>query len=188
MSKKQAEAKTKRVIKTWAKKENESPKWLALKTKPRAEKKLNERLMEVGIETYLPLTKELKQWSDRRKWVKEPMFRGYIFVRVVSTEYMRVLEQEGAVHFIKFNQEYATIDEEQIDFIRKIINNELRYEVTEDEFEPGDMIEVINGPLKGFKGEWVMNKSKYNVAVHIHQLQRTITVEIPVAFIKKISE
>ena len=33
-----------------------------------------------GIESYLPLKKVLKQWSDRKKWVEEPLFRSYIFI------------------------------------------------------------------------------------------------------------
>lgn len=164
---------------------NEKPQWYALKTRSRVEKKLNERLNALGIETYLPLTREIKQWSDRRKEVEEPMFKGYLFVRTVSRFFMPALEQDGAVHFVKFNNQHAVIREDQIEFIRKVAENKLRFEVTEKTFEPGDKVEVINGPLKGFSGEWIKYKGKYNIAVHIKQLERIITVELPIAFVKK---
>ncbi len=163
----------------------QKPAWYALKTKPRAEKKVNERLQEINITTYLPLTKELRQWSDRKKWVEEPLFRGYILVWTTPNEFIKSLEQDGAVSFVRFGGKPAVISEEQVDMISKILNNELRYEVTNETFAEGDKVEVISGPLKGTKGEWVKYKTKYNVAVHIHQLQRTITVEVPAAFIKK---
>jgi len=166
----------------------EQPSWYALKTGPRKEKKLNEKLVELGFETYLPLSKELRQWSDRKKWVEEPMFRGYLFVNTVSSRFIDALTQEGAVHFVRFNGNYSVIPDEQIDFIRKVVNNQLRYEVTEETFEKGDPIEIIQGPLKGFKGVWVKQKTKYNVAVHIEQLASVLSVEIPAAFIKKLPQ
>ncbi len=165
---------------------NEVPKWYALKTGPRKEKKLNERLQASGLNTYLPLKKELRQWSDRKKWVEEPMFNGYIFVKTVSSDFVKALEHDGAIHFVRFSGRYSSIPDEQIDFIRKVAENELRYEITEQTFEKGDTIEIIQGPLKGLKGIWLKHKSKYNVSVQIDQLASVLSVEIPVAFLKKV--
>jgi transcriptional antiterminator NusG len=175
------------VNKTLSKKKvKEIPKWYALKTASRTKKKLNERLEEAGITSYLPLFKEMKQWSDRKKMVEEPMFRGYIFVFTVSADFVKILELEGAVHFVKFGGKHATLDDEQIEFVRKVETNKLRFEVTQENFEEGDFVEVTQGALKGFKGEWIMKKSKYNIAVHIKQLERIITVELPLSYVKKI--
>ncbi len=168
--------------------QHEQPAWYALKTGPRKEKKLNEELQKSGIETYMPLSRELRQWSDRKKWVEEPMFRGYIFVRTVTNDFIKALNHDGAVHFVKFNGRHSVIPEEQIEFIRKIVSNKIRYEVSEEKFEEGDPVEVVQGALKGLKGVWVHKKSKYNVAIHIEQLSRTLTVEIPSAFIKKLPQ
>jgi hypothetical protein len=41
--------------------------WFALYTKPRFEKKVTERLQQLGIEVYCPMITQLKQWSDRKK-------------------------------------------------------------------------------------------------------------------------
>jgi transcription antitermination factor NusG len=167
---------------------HEEPKWYALKTKPRAEKKLNERLNEVEIETYLPIIKEWKQWSDRKKQVEEPMFKGYIFVRTTSANFIKALQLDGAVHFVKFGGIPATIDDEQIELIRKIVTNKLRFEVTDLNLEPGDKVEVTKGALKGYKGEMLRDKSKTNIVIHIVQLERTLTVEVPKSFIRKLEE
>ncbi|MCH8567067.1 MAG: UpxY family transcription antiterminator [Balneolales bacterium] len=166
---------------------NEKPAWYALKTKPRAEKKLHERLTDAQIEHYLPLVKVLKEWSDRKKWIEEPMFRGYLFVFTKSSEFAKVLSVDGAVHFVRFNQGFAVIREDQIEFIRKVEENKLRYEVTEHNFEEGDEVEIIQGPLKGMRAIWKRDKSKYNVVVEIEQLSRYISIEIPAVFLSKIS-
>ena len=56
--------------------------WYVLYTKSRNEKLVAERLKEIGIETYCPVLKKVKQWSDRKKVVEEPLFKSYVFVRL----------------------------------------------------------------------------------------------------------
>ena len=64
-----------------------NPNWYAVYTKPRSEKKLADRLNEHGIEAYLPLRKTLKQWSDRKKMVEEPLITSYVFVNITNENY-----------------------------------------------------------------------------------------------------
>jgi transcriptional antiterminator RfaH len=66
-------------------------KWYPVYTHPRAEKKACQALINKGIETYLPLHKQLKQWSDRKKWVEEPLIKSYLFVRITTLEQTKVL-------------------------------------------------------------------------------------------------
>lgn len=167
---------------------NEVPRWYALRSMSRQERTLHDDLTEMGFQSYLPLTKELRQWSDRKKWVEFPMFRGYLFICTKSQYFARILEHPAAVHVVRFAGKYAAIPEDQIEFIRKVAENELRYEITEQKFEKGDAVEVVQGPLKGCTGVWVKQKSKYNVSVHIEQLSTVISVEIPAAFIKKLPQ
>ena len=47
--------------------------WYAVYTNSRAEKRVSDRLAEMGIETFLPLQKTLRQWSDRKKLVEKPL-------------------------------------------------------------------------------------------------------------------
>ena len=56
-------------------------KWIAVYTKPRHEKTVENELLKKGFEVYLPILKERRKWSDRKKWVEFPLFRSYIFVR-----------------------------------------------------------------------------------------------------------
>lgn len=167
---------------------NEPPRWYALRSMSRQEKKLHDDLTEMGFKTYLPMTKELRQWSDRKKWVAFPMFRGYLFLHSSSRHFPRALEHPAAVHVVRLAGKYAAIPDDQIEFIRKVADNQLRYEVTEAKFEKGDPVEVVQGPLKGFTGVWMKQKTKYNVSVHVEQLSTVISVEIPAAFIKKIPQ
>ena len=93
-------------------------KWYAIYTKPRWEKKVAERLDEKGIEHFLPLIKTLKIWSDRKKWIQEPLFRSYIFVHVNPSEYLPALQTPGALRYITIESRPVAIPPIQIDAIR----------------------------------------------------------------------
>ncbi|MCH8488292.1 MAG: UpxY family transcription antiterminator [Candidatus Cyclonatronum sp.] len=164
---------------------NEKPKWYALKTKPRAEKKTDARLRQAGYNSYCPLKKELRVWSDRKKWIESPMFNGYILVNTVTSDFSRILADEGAVHFVKFSGRVSAVPDEQVEFIRKIVENKMRYEVTEIKFEKGDKVEITDGPFKGHEAVWMKQKTKFNVSIEIKQLSTVLSVEIPAAFLRK---
>jgi len=83
--------------------------WYAVYTRSRTEKQTQELLLRSGIEVYLPLVKNLKQWSDRKKWVEEPLFRSYLFVHISPAEYYDVLNIPGAVRYITFEGKAVAI-------------------------------------------------------------------------------
>ena len=68
--------------------------WFALYTKPRNEFKSEQQLIAAGITNYLPTVTLLKQWSDRKKKVTEPLLRGYIFIYANEEERLVSLEQD----------------------------------------------------------------------------------------------
>ncbi|MEY4660481.1 MAG: hypothetical protein RLZZ42_433, partial [Bacteroidota bacterium] len=57
-------------------------KWFAVYTRSRCEKKVAQMLTKRGIVNYCPLNKKLRQWSDRKKYIFEPLFPSYVFVYI----------------------------------------------------------------------------------------------------------
>ena len=51
--------------------------WIVVRSKPRSEKVVYKELVSKNIEAYLPLLKERRKWSDRKKWVEFPLFSSY---------------------------------------------------------------------------------------------------------------
>lgn len=130
--------------------------WYAIYTKPNREKKVIDNLKEDGIECYLPLLKTLRQWSDRKKWVEEPLFRGYAFVRVSNIEFFKVLDVPGVVCYIKFGGIPQTIPDYQIENIKTFVKQEQKEVVlTREKVAKGVQAKVLHGPLKGVTGEIV---------------------------------
>lgn len=158
---------------------NTGEHWYAGYTRPRSEKAVAAQLAKLGIEHYLPLVKTLRQWSDRKKKVEVPLFSSYIFVKTDYMGYYKALNVPGMVKFIHFEGKAATLSDKAIEDIHRIVQSGYAVEETEQSFEPGEAIRVIQGPLKGMTGEMVKFKGKSVVLIHLDDIKQSLTVEIP---------
>ncbi|MEJ0081034.1 MAG: UpxY family transcription antiterminator [Puia sp.] len=96
--------------------------WYAIYTKPRWEKKVHALLTEKKIESYCPLNKVRKKWSDRMKTVEEPLFKSYVFTRVNEEEQTKVRLTSGVMNFVYWQGKPAIIPAREIETIRKFLN------------------------------------------------------------------
>ncbi len=161
-------------------------RWYALYTKSRAEKKAERELKLKELEAYLPLEKRLKQWSDRKKWVYEPLIRSYIFLRANQKELYQAYYTPGIVTIVNFEGKPAPIPDKQIQAIKELLKSGEHYEVTSDEFDVGEMVEIQAGNLKGFQGELVKQLNRYKVLLRIDVIQQNILININPSYLKKL--
>jgi transcriptional antiterminator RfaH len=161
-------------------------KWYALYTRPRAEKLVFSRLVEAGIETFLPLQKTYRVWSDRRKLVEKPLLSSYIFVKTKSRHFPEVYKTNGVVKFVSFEGQPVSIPQKQIDNLRLLINSNAEIEVSSEKFVQGDNVEVVSGSLVGLTGELIKIGSRNRVIVRIDRLDQNLILKIPMAFLRKV--
>ena len=155
-------------------------KWYAIYTNPRAEKKTAEKLIEKGIEVYLPLQTTIKQWSDRKKKVEEPLFKSYLFAFVnVEAERISVLETQGVVKFVRIGGETPAIRKVIIDAIKLSLANFSNIEITNQDLQINQSVEVIAGPLRGYTGKIMEQHGNQYFAVHIEELGAHMLLKIP---------
>ena len=129
-----------------------SKKWFAVYTRPRWEKKVHKLLEEKGIDSYCPLNKVHRKWSDRIKVVDEPLFKSYVFVKVSEDEKTQVRMTEGVVNFIYWLGKPAIIKEKEIETIKKFLNDHHDVEVRAMEVKAGKKVMVQSGILMGKEG------------------------------------
>lgn len=154
--------------------------WYVLYTKSRAEKQVAERLQKLGLQTYLPTHRVLRQWSDRKKWVTVPLFNSYLFVYLNDDkEYMTTLQDRGAAWFVNFAGKPAIIREEDIAQLKQIVERDLPIESSDQVFEPGTKTYVQSGPMTGLEVEVVSLHNKEKVIVRINSLEQAIMINLP---------
>ena len=167
---------------------NENKIWYALYVKSRTEKKVAEELKAENIEFYLPLEKKLRQWSDRKKWVEEPLFRSYIFVNITPKEYFRVLYLPGAVKYVSFEGNAVPVPQQQIEAIKIYLEESDPFLLENEKWAVGQPVEVIAGKLTGLKGVLITAKNKKRVKVQIDVVGSSIILQIPKSKLRQIPE
>ncbi len=160
-------------------------RWYALYTKSRAEKKVAVLIEETGAEVYLPLQKTLKQWSDRRKIVHEPLFRSYVFIRIGDHDFEKVLKIPGAVCFVTFAKEKVPVPDYQIEAVRTFLGEQALPEPLEY-FQTGNQVEVAYGSLKGLRGRLISDKNQRKLIVQIDAVNQNITLKLSSHLLRKV--
>ncbi len=153
-------------------------------TASRSEKKVADRLTERGWEVYLPMVEELRQWSDRKKKVKRALFNGYVFVKTRRNQLWECLQVPGAVKFVHFSGHHATVRDEVLDTIKRIVDTGVDVETDGSEIEPGEKVKVIGGPLQNMSGECIERGNKDYFLIRIPGIYQNMLVNIPRKFLE----
>lgn len=159
--------------------------WYPVYTHPRAEKKAFQILLNKGFETYLPLHKQLKQWSDRKKWIEEPFIKSYLFVHIKESEQTEVLTTKGISRFIYFSGKITSMPERQIKSLKLLMASPYELEITEEDLHPGEIIIIKAGPLKGLTGEIVKYRSQKQLVIRLSNLGHSIIVHMTASLIER---
>jgi transcription antitermination factor NusG len=132
---------------------NENKKWFAVYTRPRWEKKVAEILTRRKIENYCPLNKVLRQWSDRKKVIQEPLFTSYVFVRVLEPDVASLKRFNGVINPVYWLGKPAVIRDSEIDTVRKFLSEYSNIKLEKTPVNVNDKIRVLSGPLMDLEGK-----------------------------------
>lgn len=161
-------------------------KWYAIYTKPRWEKKVARLLDRKNINVYCPLNRVLRQWSDRKKTVYEPLFKSYVFVRVGKDEMIKVKETQGVISFVHWLNKPAEIRNEEIEIIKEFLNEYMNVRIEEMDISLNDIVRIVNGPFTEYEGN-ILEINKYHVKVYLQSLRYLMVVEVQKSDIELVS-
>lgn len=152
--------------------------WYVLRVRSRHEKAAAERLSK-EYETYLPLIEQRRKWSDRMKTIQTPLFSGYLFIRTDIRMKYFILGDPAVSYFVCFGNKDAVIREEQINYIRRMLEEPATLKVEEGfHFEKGDNVTVLRGAFAGLQGQVQRVKNKTRLYILIEPLGKRLSVEI----------
>jgi transcriptional antiterminator RfaH len=159
-------------------------KWYPVYTRSRAEKKASDELNRKGIATYLPLKKTVKQWSDRKKIIEEPLIKSYLFVYISAKEYAEVLMTNGITRFIYFSSQIASIPEQQIHDLKLLLATDADLELINYDIKPGERVLIKAGPFKGVIAELVSVQNKQRIILRLQEMGYSININTSIAFVE----
>ncbi|HOV98439.1 MAG TPA: UpxY family transcription antiterminator [Bacteroidota bacterium] len=152
--------------------------WYVIYTKSRHEKKVYEQLQMDGIESFLAIQKQLRKWSDRKKWVEVPLFSSYVFVSPTSRQIEQVLQVPGVVRYIMFNGRKAIVKPEEIEFLQKVNQESISVEIVPESFEAQKLVKITGGPFSGFTARLLWCNDHGKAAVRIEEIGYSVIFQV----------
>lgn len=155
------------------------PHWYVAYTLLRHEKAVADRLKDQGVETYLPLYSSIRDWNHRRVEVELPLFPGYVFVKMIITDRVRVLAHPGVIRLVGFNGSAVALPDGEVE--------KLRSSLAFWKAEPypflvaGKQVKIKSGPFAGLVGRIIRRKGKMRLIVSLDFIQRAILLEMDAA-------
>ena len=158
-------------------KTEENRQWYAVYTKSRCEKKMDAALRRMNYESFLPLVKEKRKWSDRVKTVEVPLLPGYIFVHLSLRQIPEIYHFSWMVNFVQHEGKPAIIRDDEITVLAQIISNNYAVKPT-CKTEEGDYVVIQKGPFKGSRGRVEKVVNGYKVLLALESINQQLCVEL----------
>lgn len=154
-------------------------RWYAVWTRSRQEKVASAMLSTLGVQHYLPLKSELRQWSDRKQMVEMPIFSGYLFVRInlLRDSRLQVLKSPGVVAFVGNQTGPLPIPDHEIEHIQTVLAARVAYSLCPS-LNKGDRVRVVQGALAGVEGILVSGNSPSRLLVSIEMIRQSLSVNV----------
>lgn len=157
----------------------QTPQWVAIYTRSRAEKRVAQLLAGQDFECYLPQVERCHRWSDRYKMVVEPLFRSYVFVKIKNTDVIPIRSTPGVCFIVSFGGEIVTVPQAQIDAIERLVASKQELFVHETaSLTKGKKVDIVEGHFAGMSGILLSGCKDGNFAVRIDAIGATIVTTV----------
>ena len=166
---------------------NDERKWYVLYTKPKHEFKAKEQIEEQGTKVYLPTYMETKKWSDRKKTMKAPVFRGYVFIYATHKERVMTLDLPTIFKCIFFDGKPAVIPDDLMENLMAFLDKIDERLIVSNRIEIGRRVKINHESFLGFEGivfEHYQHGKMFGVTVEL--LNRTVSVRLPAEYLELI--
>lgn len=156
-----------------------SPAWFAVQTRPRYEKKVGVRLRERYVETFVPLLNVSRRWSDRHRLVEEPLFPGYLFVRITpfQTARVNVLQTIGVKGFVGGRGIGAPVPDAEIQSIMRVLAHSTAIQI-HPYVVVGQRVRIRGGYLDGVEGILAAINGGKGLIVSVQLIQRSVSLRL----------
>ena len=162
-------------------------KWHVLQVKPKSEKKVGLRLKEMGFESCVPTQKQLRNWSDRKKFIEVVLFNNYVFVATDPQHKNEVFRAGNIYGYLNFGGRAAVLTENEVTMVKRLSNLAEPIQITYEGFRLYEEVEVLSGSLAGLRGVITAVHGASRVQLALPSMQCFANVEVKGVEVRKVN-
>jgi transcription antitermination factor NusG len=161
--------------------------WYALRVKSRYERPVASHLQARGYESFLPMYKSRRRWSDRFKEIELPLFPGYVFCQFNHLNRLPVLTIPGVVHIVGIGRTLVPLDDAEVAAIQAVVKSGLTSQPWPF-LQIGHRVRIEHGPLCGVEGILTGFRGHQRLVLSVTLLQRSIAVQVDAAWVQPLRQ
>jgi transcriptional antiterminator RfaH len=151
-------------------------RWVAFYTLSRREKDLMRKLQAAGVPFYGPMVRRrLHSAGGRVRSSYVPLFPGYVFSHVDDEQRRAALATNTVARWIPIVDERMLVDD--LRAIKRLIDTEKPL-TPEARIEPGQLVRVRTGALRGLEGTVVKRRGAERLVVAVRFLNQGASIEL----------
>lgn len=164
--------------------------WYVAYVRSCQERNVAARLASLGIEGYVPIRKEWRQWSDRKVLKDKMLLPRVVFIHCDETARLGIFKDVPYIVAFMTDREShrpVVIPDRQMDDFRRVVGGSASpVEIkTTSGYSAGDRVRVTDGPLKDMECEVISVKNRTFLCISLGILGTAVT-EIEASQIEKI--
>ncbi len=162
--------------------------WYLIYTKPRQEKCALQNLEQQGYQCYLPLLPKEKLRQGAIELSEEALFPRYLFIKLaqdfMAKSWSPIRSTKGVSRLVRFGAEPARIDDALVDLLK---DHEARLLAKSERlFNPGESVQLTEGPFAGIEGIYQMADGDRRVMVLIELMSKKVVVPVGVKALRRV--
>ncbi len=158
--------------------------WFVIYNKPNSEKNFAEQLQKGGFEVYLPLNKELKQWSDRKKIIQKPLISSVVFVNCSEAQLREIYPIAGFSRVLRYLGKVAIVKAQEILNLQILLQEGNLPDFALQDISPGKAVEIAHAPFKGIIGSTQKVLNNLRIRIEIQNLGVAFSINVPKSYVK----
>ncbi len=164
-------------------------RWFAVYTKFKCEKYVADALSKKEIEAYVPILTKTRRYSRKIKHYTVPLINCYVFVCIKKEDYLKTLETEYVMKFLRNGQDLLAIPEVEIDTLKRVVGEdiEVKESVRSDWFS-GEEVEIISGQLAGMRGRIVSKEGKRSFVIDLETIGYQLRIKVDFNLLRPVSD
>ncbi len=166
--------------------DDDEKKWFAVRTNYKREKIVRDQLIRLDIEAFLPLQEKTIHYTRKTVRREIPLLYTYIFVKIIRSEYVPVLQVPQVYGFTKLHRDLISIPEEEIDILKRVIGAKVDVTIEKDKIATGDPVRVSVGQFAGMEGEFVQTLNSHKFLIELKALGHFLRMEIDESFLDRL--
>ena len=157
--------------------------WHVLRTKTKCEKFVRDKVMQMGLQAFVPLVRRTAQYRRKVKVYEHPLITCYTFVRLDRTRRNQVLALPYVQGILRLEGKDCLVTDQEMQWLYKVSGGEAEVSTETLSYVKGNRVMIALGQLAGMEGTIMATRSKHEVIVALESLGLQMVIRVDPAML-----